>query len=177
MDEQTPQIPIQHQAIPPVEDVSTAKSKLPVIIGGIVLLILIGAGSYYLGRQSNKVAIQTSPTPTTVPTNPSPTPVSNAANADPTTNLKTFNETQGRFQFQYNPNWTVFTEFPDKNFPPQSEVSCRGVILINNIDTKNQNIIMVDFDRKGSDGSWCFSAGTWEKIKERRIKGSASQYL
>ena len=110
MDPQTSEASVQQSNIPPVEDVSTSKSKLPIIIGGIILLILVGVGSYYFGQRSVTQVTQ-QVLPTNIPSNiPSPTPASNAADADPTTEIQklenpnndpnimvTINKTYGNF--------------------------------------------------------------------------------
>lgn len=60
----------QPQPIP--TPVNTQKSLLPIILGGVVLLVAVGVGAYYLGTQNSKVNPQAqniSPQPTTNPQN------------------------------------------------------------------------------------------------------------
>ena len=101
------------------------KSKLLLISGGVLLIVLVGFGGFFLGKilsqpkTSPSSISQLSPTPAPPTQIPTPTPTT-----DPTANWKTYTDENTHIQFKYPPNWyaqkninstfTVFLE--DKPF-------------------------------------------------------------
>lgn len=79
---------------------SSNKTALYVVLV-VLLLALVGVGSYFLGQQSGKQTTQPAYTvtiPTTVPVSPTP---------DETANWKTFSSTKKSYTFKYPSSWTV----------------------------------------------------------------------
>lgn len=68
---------------------------------GILLLILVGGGAYYLGSRSTQHTSPQLPPSSPVPFYQSPTPTT-----DQTTNWRTYNYSDVGFSMQYPPTWT-----------------------------------------------------------------------
>ncbi len=112
MDNETPnqevnQTPVTSPSTP--QPASTAsKSKLPLILGGVLLLLLVG-GAYYLGRQKNsdQSQIVNTPSPTiaqqnSVEASPTSTPTKTT---DKKIDWKTYAGTA--YTFRYPSDWTL----------------------------------------------------------------------
>ncbi len=92
-------VPVAPTSSTPVTSHSN-KSALYVVLV-VVLLAVVGAGSYFLGQQSGTQTAQPAasiPTPTTPPTVPTP---------DETANWKTYSSSKYGFSFKYPSNYTV----------------------------------------------------------------------
>lgn len=87
----TPNTPVV-PAIP-----TPAKSKLPMVLVSLVVLLLIGGGGIFLGTQFAKA-----PTPS-----PAPVLVTPTVPADPTANWQTYANTKYNFSFKYPLNWNI----------------------------------------------------------------------
>ncbi len=97
--EATPQTPLPS---------SPSKNYLPLIIGGILFLILLGGVSYFLGMKSSRskvVVISPTSIPTLHPTN-LPTATVTVI-SDQTADWKTYTNNTFHFSFKYLPDWTV----------------------------------------------------------------------
>ncbi len=139
-------IPIQEQTpTPPSNPVSNKpKLKLPILIAGIVIfLIVIGSASaaFFLPKsntnQQKQAETTISPQPTaTIGINPSNSPTSSSTSPtpDPTANWKTY--TGSSFTFRYPPGWaqSYITVSPG-TYPPLSEIiqTSPNVSVANNI--------------------------------------------
>ncbi len=90
---------------------SSPKSRLPLILLGIFLLLLFGVGSFYLGQRSqtaNYQIVPTIPILSTTQFKPSPTPdVYTEPSRSETTNWKTYKNTQYQYSIDYPDNWEV----------------------------------------------------------------------
>lgn len=83
---------------------SKTKSNLPLILSGLILLIIVGAGSYFLGKQSAQVTVQ--PTPTVEPMNQPTESAQTQPTIDPTAN---WNRKQfgNAWNIKYPSNWEI----------------------------------------------------------------------
>jgi hypothetical protein len=83
---------------------SSWKSKLLLICAGFLLLVLGGAGGFFLGKSLSQPKIsppsisQVSPTATLIPT----------AIPDPTADWKTYRNEKYKFSFKYPINWSIY---------------------------------------------------------------------
>jgi glycerophosphoryl diester phosphodiesterase len=94
----------QHGASQPPK--SHSSSKLFLMLGILILLVLVGTGSYVLGTKTAQSEPQIQPAPI-VKSTPIPT-------IDPNTDWKTYTSTEGKYTFQYPKEWS-FEKFDDKN--------------------------------------------------------------
>jgi uncharacterized protein YxeA len=83
----------------------SGKSKFILIAIAIIVLIVVGAGSYYLGQKSKNIQpqisiIKNTPTPTQAPT---PT-------SDPTVNWKTYTNPEYNYSFKNPTNWQELSD-------------------------------------------------------------------
>lgn len=85
------------------------KSKLPLIIGGVVLLILIGVGIFFLGKNSSSQQttqqVTISQVPLATQTIASEETLSPAAKNNETSNWKTYS--RNRLTFKYPDDWSI----------------------------------------------------------------------
>ncbi len=122
--QQAPSIPNPQQ--PPVNEQKQAfwKNKWLLIVLGIVLLIAIGGGTYFLGKSSisNNNTNQPSPTPivTKEPTiTQSPTPTSDAT----TSNWKTYTNNELGFSIKYPQEQFIRLACPDEGLVLQTRTA------------------------------------------------------
>jgi len=94
------------------------KPKLPLISGGFLLLVIVGAAGFLLGKslsQSKTPSLplisQVSPSPTPTPENPISTPT-----PDPTANWKTYVNNKYNYSIKYPEDWILQ---PDKQTPEE----------------------------------------------------------
>ncbi|QQG44672.1 MAG: hypothetical protein HYW86_02040 [Candidatus Roizmanbacteria bacterium] len=82
-------------------------SKLPLIIAGLVLVLVVGAGSYYFGQRSVKVTKENVSTNSTV----SPTIKKGSSitieNTDETSSWKKYKSSKYGYSFKYPENWIL----------------------------------------------------------------------
>jgi len=105
------------------------KSKLLLISGGFLLLVLVGFGGFFLGKILSQP--KTSPSsisqlsPTAAPPTQIPTPTSTT---DPTANWKTYTNREFKYQLRYPVDWKVAvegTEDLETAFAPALGSPCR----------------------------------------------------
>lgn len=99
------QPPAQQNPMPqqPISKIPSSGSKWKLILLIVILLVIVGSGTYYLGTRQNKLIVQNRQKqiiPTTTQSSPTPTP-------DLTTNWKTYVNTHNFYSFLY-PD-TLFT--------------------------------------------------------------------
>lgn len=98
---------------PPISNSEKRKSKLPILIIGIILFLLIvgsAAGFYVFKQQSSNTTAKPTPTPLLAEVSTkagTPNPASNAASA--TANWKTFVEPDAKYTIKYPSDWSVYT--------------------------------------------------------------------
>lgn len=116
-----------NQPVNPIENpiqpnsINNQKSFLPFILGTLVLLVVVGAGSYYLGTQKNSLTnqtvntnpdAQTLPSPTQATINTSPSPSSDTWKTE-SVQIKKETEVSGneniKLSFQFPSDWTLET--------------------------------------------------------------------
>lgn len=117
MEENTPNQPINSTkttAQPTLNPINNQRGNLPIILGVIFLLLIVGGGAYYLGTQNSQTTsqnqnINTQPTanPQNIVASPTNTQVvgqtpSNAA----ISNWKTYTNTKNNFSIKYPSSWT-----------------------------------------------------------------------
>lgn len=106
----------------PIPQVVQKKNNLPLIFGGVLVLLLVIAGSVYLGMkiQEKKVEKAQIPSPDSIvdyssPTS-SPTVISEPTlRIDETANWKTYTNTALGFELKYPPEVSIAKEFNDQN--------------------------------------------------------------
>jgi hypothetical protein len=139
--------PVQTQ--PVSQSISNKKSNLPIILGMLILLIAVGAGSYYLGTQKNSSTNQ--PLNTITQTQPSPTE-SKAFTSPTSTNVSwktesvqikkesavSGNETIN-LTFQLPSNWTLKTVALENNTNNMIK-SCADYVLMSNDGTSKLTV-------------------------------------
>lgn len=126
MDPNIPNQPIQSE-IPvtqpnlqqPVNKIPPSGSKWKLILFIIILLVIAGTGTYYLGAKQNKPIVQEQVTPTIAQSTPTPTP-------DPTASWKSFTSQKYGFSLKYPTNLVAtetftpfyFVDFKNVNATP-----------------------------------------------------------
>ena len=153
------------------------------IVVGILVLVGVAGGAYYLGM-SNKVEPVPQPVPRTVQSvTPTPESVEVAVEEiEEISNWKTYNT--DKYSFKYPGDWEVLTEVPgyyrsaEIDFAKETWVqdhlkskmfapTCRGPILRS---TKvNTTIIAFEVMEKSPDGSYCWSNGHFTDTNTRMI--------
>ncbi|PIU03246.1 hypothetical protein COT44_04225 [Candidatus Shapirobacteria bacterium CG08_land_8_20_14_0_20_39_18] len=96
-----PAIPVQpvNPPVPPVP--TTSRSKLPIILG-VIILVLVSVG-ILLAKSGNLSKLTAKPTPNLIPTQvlaPTPTP-------DPTADWQTYTNNKALFILQYPQDWKI----------------------------------------------------------------------
>ena len=127
------------------------KGFIPVLILiGILVLVGIAGGAYYLGSSGKPQQTVSHPQPTPQPTSvsqPSPTDASPAPNgAGETTNWKTYKEDNYKFLVRYPETW-IITSYDYKKFP---------------VASSDQQQLIVSFANKISEG---ITLGDKERIE------------
>jgi hypothetical protein len=106
------------QTFPASVSNSSWKSKLPLISGGLLLLVIVGAAGFLLGKSFSQPKTspppisQVSPSPSPTPENPISTPT-----PDPTANWKTYVNTAYNYSLKYPPDWAVLVKGDEATFP------------------------------------------------------------
>jgi len=98
---QTPSSP----PIPPPPAGGTPKFPLFPILAGILLMILVATGTFFLGKSQNRPNTLSNPSTSSSPTSSPTIPLS--PTIDPTADWKTYNNTLNNFSFKYPPTWTI----------------------------------------------------------------------
>lgn len=98
--------PTQTSPVVPVVPVTPTPSKLPWILGGLVLLVLVGTGGIFLGKQMSAPALVVTPTPAPVTAVPTVVPY-------PTADWQTYTSGDIGFSMQYPVSWK-YSEQRDK---------------------------------------------------------------
>lgn len=90
------------------QPVSNSRSNLPIILGVLALLLLVGGGAYFLGAQNNKTSIQITNPQNSAVINPTNIP---AATQAPQTNgtdtWKTYTSSKASYSFKYPTEWPL----------------------------------------------------------------------
>jgi|GEM_PF-2967169 len=101
---------------PTVPPISKTKSKLPFIIGGIILIALVSSGVYYLGiRNTQSAPEQIAPllSPTTIVTDTiNPSPTSQIPTSMPTTVWQTYTSQEFNYSIKYPPHLEAENDTP-----------------------------------------------------------------
>src|SRR3989338_410400 len=118
---QTPSSP----PIPPPPAGGTPKFPLFPILAGILLMILVATGTFFLGKSQNNQNAS-------IPSTPSPLPseaLAKEGTPDPTDNWETYINTKYKYQFKYPSDFKIFDESADRiyinnNLP--ADPNCQG---------------------------------------------------
>lgn len=105
MEQPAQTVPSQSAHLQTPTDEHEHKGKLPIIIGGILVLLIVGIGIFYVWEKNDKQIDQNNLIQTTV-IQPSANPT-----LDPTTNWKTYNK--HGYSFRYPQDWKLESSQPD----------------------------------------------------------------
>jgi len=128
--------PINPQVEVPVEENIPTKSKLPLIIMGVLLVILVGAGTFFLGKKSatsqtaQQVIITQAPSPTQTIDSKAIVPSSEVMQ-DETASWKTYNNSKIGYSFKAPTTWNVNINNDDSSLSHQDAVGNVSIGLVN----------------------------------------------
>lgn len=91
-----------NQSPPSVNPITNQKGNFLLIIGVVVLVLVIGAGAYYLRTRKPATIV---PSPTSVITSPTPQVTPTSSPTDETANWKTYTSEDASFSFKYPSDW------------------------------------------------------------------------